>query len=121
MIRRPPRSTRTDTLCPYTTLFRSIDGNDENLGFNEQTEQYENLFQSGVIDPTKVVRTALQDAASVAGLLIPTEAAVADLGDDSADPPVMANGMGGIGFRSEDRSVGKESDRPWRDRGSAYH
>src|SRR3546814_7660103 len=59
---------------------RLIDGNDENLGFNAQTEQYENLFQSGVIDPTKVVRTALQDAASVAGLLITPEAAVADLG-----------------------------------------
>jgi chaperonin GroEL len=77
---------------------RLIDGNDENLGFNAQTEQYENLFQSGVIDPTKVVRTALQDAASVAGLLITTEAAVADLGDDSAGMPAMAGGMGGMGF-----------------------
>ncbi|WP_070152855.1 chaperonin GroEL [Sphingobium phenoxybenzoativorans] len=77
---------------------RLIDGNDENLGFNAQTEQYENLFQSGVIDPTKVVRTALQDAASVAGLLITTEAAVADLGDDSAGTPAMAGGMGGMGF-----------------------
>jgi len=75
---------------------RLIDGSDENMGFNAQTEQYENLFQSGVIDPTKVVRSALQDAASIAGLLITTEAAIADLGDDqimSAAP----NG-GGIGF-----------------------
>jgi hypothetical protein len=47
-----------------------IDGNDETLGFNAQTEVYENLVQAGVIDPTKVVRTALQDAASVAGLLM---------------------------------------------------
>jgi hypothetical protein len=45
------------------------------MGFNAQTEVYENLVQAGVIDPTKVVRTALQDAASVAGLLITTEAA----------------------------------------------
>jgi chaperonin GroEL len=60
---------------------RLLDGGDENMGFNAQTETYENLFQSGVIDPTKVVRVALQDAASVAGLLITTEAAVADLGD----------------------------------------
>ena len=44
---------------------RLIDGNDQNIGFNAQTEQYENLVQSGVIDPTKVVRSALQDAASV--------------------------------------------------------
>jgi len=77
---------------------RLIDGNDENLGFNAQSEEYENLFQAGVIDPTKVVRTALQDAASVAGLLITTEAAVADLGDDSTGAPAMAGGMGGMGF-----------------------
>jgi chaperonin GroEL len=61
---------------------RLIDGGDENLGFNAQTEQYENLFQSGVIDPTKVVRCAIQDAASVAGMLITTEAAIADLLED---------------------------------------
>ncbi len=72
-----------------------LDGGDENLGFNAQTEKYENLFQSGVIDPTKVVRTALQDAASVAGLLITTEAAVADIGDDGADS--SGGGMGGMG------------------------
>ena len=71
-----------------------LDGGDENMGFNAQSEQYENLFQSGVIDPTKVVRTALQDAASVAGLLITTEAAVAELGDDSAGASPMPGGMG---------------------------
>jgi chaperonin GroEL len=53
-----------------------IDGNDPTLGFNAQTEEYENLVQAGVIDPTKVVRAALQDAASVAGLMITTVAAV---------------------------------------------
>ena len=56
-----------------------LDGNDENLGFNAQSEVYENLFQVGVIDPTKVVRCALQDAASIAGMLITTEAAITDL------------------------------------------
>jgi chaperonin GroEL len=60
---------------------RLIDGNDQNMGFNAQTERYENLVQSGVIDPTKVVRSALQDAASVAGLLLTTEAAIADAVD----------------------------------------
>jgi chaperonin GroEL len=57
---------------------RLIDGNDQTMGFNAQTEQYENLITSGVIDPTLVVRSALQDAASIAGLLLTTEAAVAD-------------------------------------------
>ena len=75
-----------------------IDGNDQNLGFNAQTEVYENLVKAGVIDPTKVVRSALQDAASVAGLLITTEAAVAKLPEDKpAMPACRGGGMGGMG------------------------
>ena len=74
-----------------------IDGNDQNLGFNAQTEVYENLVTAGVIDPTKVVRSALQDAASVAGLLITTEAAVAEMPDDKSAMPAMGGGMGGMG------------------------
>ncbi|MGE0773843.1 MAG: chaperonin GroEL [Sphingomonadaceae bacterium] len=74
-----------------------IDGNDQNLGFNAQTEVYENLVTAGVIDPTKVVRSALQDAASVAGLLITTEAAVAEMPDDKSAIPSMGGGMGGMG------------------------
>jgi chaperonin GroEL len=74
-----------------------IDGNDANLGFNAQTESYENLVQAGVIDPTKVVRTALQDAASVAGLLITTEAAVSEMPEDKPAMPAMPGGMGGMG------------------------
>jgi chaperonin GroEL len=66
---------------------RLIDGNDQTLGFNAQTEEYEDLVRSGVIDPTKVVRSALQDAASVAGLLITTEAAIADLPETKSRPP----------------------------------
>lgn len=58
------------------------------------------LVASGVIDPTKVVRTALQDAASVSGLLITTEAAIADLPEDKPAMPPMPDmgGMGGMGF-----------------------
>ena len=73
---------------------------DETQGFNAATDTYENLVAAGVIDPTKVVRTALQDAASVAGLLITTEAAIADAPDDSAGgAPAMPDmgGMGGMG------------------------
>ncbi len=84
-----------------------IDGNDENLGFNAANDQYENLVASGVIDPTKVVRAALQDASSVAGLLITTEAAVSEVPEDKAAGgghghamPDMGGmgGMGGMGF-----------------------
>jgi len=72
---------------------------DENQGFNAATDTYENLVEAGVIDPTKVVRTALQDAASVAGLLITTEAAITDAPEDKAAAPAMPDmgGMGGMG------------------------
>ncbi|MCZ8323420.1 MAG: chaperonin GroEL [Novosphingobium sp.] len=71
--------------------------NDENMGFNAATDVYENLKAAGVIDPTKVVRTALQDAASVAGLLITTEAAISEKPEDKPAMPPMGGGMGGMG------------------------
>ena len=71
--------------------------NDENQGFNAATDTYENLKAAGVIDPTKVVRTALQDAASVSGLLITTEAAISERPDDKPAMPPMGGGMGGMG------------------------
>ncbi|MFD0848023.1 chaperonin GroEL [Sphingosinicella xenopeptidilytica] len=74
-----------------------IDAKDEKLGFNAQTDTYEDLVKAGVVDPTKVVRTALQDAASVAGLLITTEATIAELPDDKPAPGGMPGGMGGMG------------------------
>lgn len=70
----------------------------KNFGFNAFSDKYEDLVKSGVIDPTKVVRAALQDASSVAGLLITTEAAVSDAPDDNAGggAPAMPD-MGGMG------------------------
>ncbi|MDX1485838.1 MAG: chaperonin GroEL, partial [Alphaproteobacteria bacterium] len=73
-----------------------LEGKDQNRGFNAQTGKYEDLVKSGIIDPTKVVRTALQDAASVAGLLITTEAMVAEL-PEKKDAPAMPPDMGGMG------------------------
>ena len=70
---------------------------DETMGFNAATDVYENLVKAGVIDPTKVVRTALQDAASVAGLLITTEAAIVERADDKPAGGGMPD-MGGMGF-----------------------
>ncbi|WP_374387791.1 chaperonin GroEL [Sandaracinobacter sp.] len=67
------------------------------FGFNAATDVYENLVAAGVVDPTKVVRTALQDAASVAGLLITTEATIAELPDDKPAAGGMPGGMGGMG------------------------
>ena len=69
-----------------------LENNEPNFGFNAQTEEYGDLVASGVIDPAKVVRTALQDAASVASILITTEAAIAD-----APKKQSAGGGGGMG------------------------
>jgi chaperonin GroEL len=76
------------------------DQKDNNFGFNAQTGEYVDMVKAGIIDPVKVVRTALQDAASVAGLLITTEAMVTDIPDEkgaggSAMPDM--GGMGGMG------------------------
>jgi chaperonin GroEL len=71
----------------------------EEQGFNAATDTYENLAKAGVIDPTKVVRTAIQDAASVAGLLITTEATIAEAPEDKPAMPAMpGGGMGGMDF-----------------------
>jgi chaperonin GroEL len=69
-----------------------LDRQDYAFGYNAQTGQYGDLVKQGVIDPVKVVRTALQDAASVAGLLITTEAMVAEKSKEKA--PVMPSGAG---------------------------
>lgn len=74
-----------------------LDQSDENIGFNAATDVYENLKAAGVIDPTKVVRTALQDASSVAGLLITTEAGIVERAEDKPAMPAMPGGMGGMG------------------------
>ena len=76
------------------------ESDDTSFGFNAQTEEYGDLIAMGVIDPAKVVRSALQNAASVAGLLITTEAGIAEA--PKKDEPAMPGGgmpdMGGMGF-----------------------
>jgi len=71
---------------------------DTSYGFNAQTMEYTDMFKAGIIDPTKVVRTALQDAASVASLIITTEAIITEKPADKADAhPSHGGGMGGMG------------------------
>lgn len=73
---------------------------DDHFGFNAATEKYEDLVAAGVIDPAKVTRTALQNAASIAGLMLTTEAMIADVQDDKGDGGMggMGGGMGGMGM-----------------------
>ena len=78
---------------------RMLDQKDTNFGFDAQKADYVNMIKAGVIDPTKVVRTALQGAVSVAGLLITTEAMVAETPEAKAPPAMPGGGMGGgMGF-----------------------
>ncbi|MGB7924167.1 MAG: chaperonin GroEL [Pyrinomonadaceae bacterium] len=69
----------------------------ENFGYNAATEKMEDLVEAGVIDPAKVTRTALQNAASIAGLMLTTEAMVSELPEDDKAPAGMPGGMGGMG------------------------
>jgi len=64
------------------------------FGFNAQSEEYENLVDAGVIDPTKVVRSALQNAASIASLLLTTEALVTEIPEEKKDAPAAPPGGG---------------------------
>ena len=74
-----------------------LEGKGGSFGFDAQSEKYTDLVKAGIVDPTKVVRTALQDAASIAGLLITTEAMVAEKPEDKHAAPPMPPDMGGMG------------------------
>lgn len=69
----------------------------DDFGYNAHSEEYMNLFEAGVIDPTKVSRVALENAASIAGMLLTTECVISDLPEDDKMPPMPAGGMGGMG------------------------
>ncbi len=72
---------------------------DYNFGFDAQTGEYVDMVKAGIIDPTKVVRTAIQDAASIAGLIVTTEATITEAPKKDAGPAMPpGGGMGGMDF-----------------------
>ncbi len=80
-----------------SVVINKIRENEGNYGYNARTDIYEDLFAAGVIDPTKVTRLALENAASIAALLLTTECVVADVKEDApAMPPMGGGGMGGM-------------------------
>lgn len=85
----------TGTMDGAVVLQKVKEGKDD-FGFNARTEQYENLIESGVVDPTKVTRTALENAASVAGLLLTTEAVIVEKKEEEKTPAPAGGGMGGM-------------------------
>jgi chaperonin GroEL len=80
-----------------SVVVNKIRDNKGNFGYNARTDKYEDLIKAGVIDPTKVTRLALENAASIAALLLTTECVVADVKEDApAMPPMGGGGMGGM-------------------------
>ena len=80
-----------------SVIINKIKENKGNFGYNARTDVFEDLFEAGVIDPTKVTRLALENAASIAALLLTTECVVADVKEEtSAMPPMGGGGMGGM-------------------------
>ena len=93
----PIRQIATNAGVEGSIVVDRVRSSDEgNYGFNAMSEEYEDLVQAGVIDPTKVVRTALQNAASIAGLLLTTECTVVEHPEEEA-PPAPGGGGGGMG------------------------
>ena len=76
---------------------KTLENGEYNDGYDAQSGEFKDLVKSGIIDPTKVVRTALQDAASIAGLLVTTEAMVAEKPEKKGAPMPGGGGMGGMG------------------------
>ena len=99
VLEEPLRRISTNTGVDGSIALQKVKEGEGAFGFNAATEQYEDLIKAGIVDPTKVVRTALQNATSIAGLLLTTEAMVAEKPDDkSAMPPMPpGGGMGGMG------------------------
>ncbi|GCD77419.1 60 kDa chaperonin [Thermaurantimonas aggregans] len=77
-----------------SVVVQKVKEGSNDFGFNAKTERYENLFESGIIDPTKVVRVALENAASVAGMLLTTEATITELPKKETAPAMPGGGMG---------------------------
>jgi chaperonin GroEL len=96
-IEEPMRWIATNAGHEGSIVVQKVKEIEDESGFNAQSEKYENLVQAGVIDPTKVVRSALQNASSIASLLLTTEALVCDIPEEKKEAaPAGGGGMGGM-------------------------
>jgi chaperonin GroEL len=95
-LEEPMRWIATNAGQEGSIIVQKVKEGEGDFGFNAQTEKYENLVKAGVIDPTKVVRSALQHASSIASLLLTTEALVSEIPEEKKEAP-MPGGHGGMG------------------------
>ena len=96
-LEEPIRQISSNAGVEASVVVNKVKGESDAFGYNADTDTYEDLIKAGVIDPTKVTRSALENAASIAGLLLTTEAIVADMPEDKKAAPDMGGGMGGMG------------------------
>ena len=95
-IEEPLRQIAANAGLEGSVIINKIRENKGDFGYNARTDEYVNMFEAGVIDPTKVSRVALENAASVAGMFLTTECAIVDLPEKEAAPAMPAGGMGGM-------------------------
>jgi chaperonin GroEL len=97
-LEEPIRQIANNAGMEGSVVVNEVRGLDETKGFDAQEEKYVDMVSAGIIDPTKVVRSALQNAASIAGLMLTTEAMVAEIPEEDKKPAMPAGGMGGGDF-----------------------
>ena len=95
-IEEPLRQIAANAGVEGSVIINKIREGEGDFGYNARTDEYVNMFEAGVIDPTKVSRVALENAASVAGMFLTTECAIADIPEPAAAPAMPAGGMGGM-------------------------
>lgn len=95
-LEEPLRQIVTNAGLEGSVIVNKVKEGKDDFGFNARTEQYENMLASGVIDPTKVTRVALENAASIAGMLLTTECVLAEIKEEKPMPAMPAGGMDGM-------------------------
>ena len=96
-IEEPMRQIMENAGVEGAVILQKVKDGKADYGYNARTDSFENFFESGVIDPAKVTRVALENAASIAGMFLTTECVIADKKEETPAPPMAAPGMGGMG------------------------
>lgn len=96
-IEEPLRQIVANAGLEGAVIIQKIKESEGDYGYNARTGNYENLFATGVIDPAKVTRVALENAASIAGMFLTTECVIAEKKEENPAPAMPAGGMGGMG------------------------
>ena len=95
-LEEPVRQIAENAGCEGSVVVAKVKESEPGVGFNAATGEYVNMIQAGIVDPVKVTRSALQNAASVSGMLLTTEAGITEIKEETPAPAMPAGGMGGM-------------------------